>query len=68
MQDLLKRENVLARKYFYPIVPDMLCYKDRYAQIDFPVSREAADTVLALPMFADLSVEDVDFICSIILS
>lgn len=67
IQERLKRENILARKYFYPIVPDMMCYKDQYAGKSFPVSKNAANTVLALPMFADLTIEDVDFICSIIL-
>ncbi len=67
IQEKLKQENVLARKYFYPIVPDLMCYKDKYAMNDYPVSRYAAETVLALPMYADLAIDDVDRICSIIL-
>lgn len=67
IQEKLKQENILARKYFYPIIPDLMCYKDCYAASDYPVSRHAAETVLALPMFADLTVEDVDRICKIIL-
>lgn len=67
IQEKLKQENILARKYFYPIIPDLMCYKDRYAAGDYPVSRHAAETVLALPMFADLTPEDVDKICKIIL-
>jgi len=67
IQARLKEENILARKYFYPIVPDMMCYKEQYSGLHFPVSKHAADTVLALPMFADLTTEDVDNICKIIL-
>ena len=67
IQEKLKLENILARKYFYPIVPDMMCYRDKYASGNYPVSRHAADTVLALPMYSDLTVDDVDRICSIIL-
>jgi len=67
VQEKLKKENILARKYFYPIVPDMKCYKETYSAKDYPVSRHAAETVLALPMFSDLSVEDVDTICKIVL-
>jgi len=44
-----------------------MCYKGCYAEGNFPVSRHAAETVLALPMFADLTLEEVDRICKIIL-
>ena len=67
VQSRLQTENILARKYFYPIVPDMMCYKEQYAGQHFPVSKHAAETVLALPMFADLTVDDVDRICEKIL-
>ena len=67
VQAALQKENILARKYFYPIVPDMMCYKEQFAGQQYPVSSHAANTVLSLPMFADLSVEDVDKICDIIL-
>lgn len=68
IQARLGEENILARKYFYPIIPDMACYQEMYKGKDFPVSKHAAETVLALPMFADLTVEDVDKICDIILN
>lgn len=67
VQARLAEHNILARKYFYPIIPDLACYKEQYKGLEFPVSKHAADTVLALPMFADLSVEDVEKICKIIL-
>jgi len=67
IQRKLKDEMILARKYFYPIIPDLSCYKKQYGSLDLPVSRHAADTVLALPMYADLTEEDVTRICNIIL-
>lgn len=67
IQAKLAAENILARKYFFPIVPEMACYKEQYAGQEFPISKHASETVLALPMFADLSEEDVDRICKIIL-
>ena len=39
-----------------------------YNGLEFPISKHAANTVLALPMYADLAVEDVERICKIILS
>lgn len=67
IQQKLKEKLILARKYFYPIIPDLTCYKDQYGSLDLPVARHAAETVLALPMFADLTEEDVTKICRIIL-
>lgn len=69
IQAKLQDDNILARKYFYPIVPDLACYKSQpqYADKEFPVSKHAADTVLAMPMYADLTEEDVERICKIVL-
>ena len=64
----LKENLVLARKYFYPIVPELSCYKQQYGFLDLPVARHAAETVLALPMYADLTEDDVTKICRIILN
>lgn len=67
IQAKLAEHNILARKYFYPIISEMECYVDMFADQEFPVSKHASETVLALPMYADLSLEDVDLICKIIL-
>lgn len=67
IQKRLKERLILARKYFYPIIPDLSCYKPQYGSLNYPVARHAADTVLALPMYADLTEEDVTRICNIIL-
>lgn len=67
IQKRLQEHNILARKYFYPIVPDLACYKEQYQGKNFPVSKHAADTVLALPMFSSLETDDVNRICRIIL-
>jgi dTDP-4-amino-4,6-dideoxygalactose transaminase len=67
VQAKLAEYNILARKYFYPIISEMECYTDMFASQDFPVSKHASETVLALPMYADLEMEEVDLICKIIL-
>lgn len=65
----LERENIFARKYFYPLTSELICYKGEYlASVEnTPVAKWAAEHVLTLPMYADLSLEDVDLICEIIL-
>ncbi len=65
----LKAENIVARKYFYPLINSFGCYKgfDFYGVEKTPVAKYISDRVLTLPMYADLSLDDVDKICDIIL-
>ncbi|MDO4982998.1 MAG: DegT/DnrJ/EryC1/StrS family aminotransferase [Eubacteriales bacterium] len=67
--DRLAAENIIARKYFYPITNSFECYRGRpgFDVDDTPVAKHIGDSVLTLPMYADLSVETVDRICGIIL-
>ena len=67
IQYQLQQENILARKYFYPIITELNCYKDLYPNNNTPIAKHAAETVLSLPMYADLSIENVEKICKIIL-
>lgn len=62
-------ENIVARKYFYPLVNEYSCYEGLpTADIEkTPVAKHIADRVLTLPLYADLSLLDVDRICDIIL-
>lgn len=61
--------NVVARKYFYPLTNDFECYAGfaTAGKEKTPVAAYIADRVLTLPLFADLSIEEVDHICDTIL-
>lgn len=61
--DALDAVNVGARKYFYPLVSDFACYRSVYSSDRTPVAKRAASQVLTLPMYADLTLADVDRIC-----
>ena len=65
----LKQENIVARKYFYPLANDYDCYRDfpTAGAEKTPVAKFIADRVLTLPLYADLAEEDVQRICEIIL-
>ncbi len=65
----LAEEGITARKYFYPLTNGFECYRDMpTAGVEkTPIARYFADRVLTLPLYADLTVEDVDRICDIIL-
>lgn len=65
----LKEQGIIARKYFYPLTNGFACYRGlpTAGEEKTPVARHIARRVLTLPLFADLSAEDVDRICDIIL-
>ena len=65
VMDNLAKEDIGARKYFYPLTNTFDCYN--YDANQTPVALEISKKVLTLPLYADLTVEDVDRICDVIL-
>lgn len=65
--DLLSENGIFARKYFYPVTNEFSCYKGKYKG-ETPIAKEISENILCLPMYADLTKDDVDLICDIILS
>ena len=65
----LAAENIIPRKYFYPITNSFECYRGRpgFDPESTPVAKRIGSSVLTLPLYADLAHEDVDRICDIIL-
>lgn len=65
----LKANDIIARKYFYPLTSDFECYRDLLTADGkkTPVAKHIADCVLTLPLYADLAPSDVDKICDLIL-
>ena len=65
----LANNNVVARKYFYPLTNDIACYRDlpTAGAEKTPVAQFIASKVLTLPLYADLTLEDANRICNIIL-
>lgn len=63
----LAKENIFTRKYFYPLTNNLECYKGLFNVDETPIAKYIADRVLTLPLYADLSLYDVDNICNIIL-
>ena len=67
--EMLGKENIVARKYFYPLTNSFDCYKGQegFDPDATPVAQHIAERVLTMPLYADLSLEDVDRICDSIL-
>lgn len=62
----LQNSNIFTRKYFYPLITDFDCYKEEYKNIELPNAKYISDRVLTLPIYGDLELKLVDYICSII--
>ncbi len=67
--EMLEKKGIIARKYFYPLTNNFECYKglEGYDESSTPVAKKIANEILTLPLYADLSLEIVDYICDIIL-
>lgn len=62
----LAKHEIYARKYFYPLVSENKEFTEDLASAT-PFAKAVSRNILCLPLFAQLTVEDVDRICDIIL-
>lgn len=63
----LNAENIYPRKYFYPLTSDFGCYDNRFNSADTPVAKYISDRILTLPLYAELPLNQVDKICTILI-
>ncbi len=56
----LRTRGIVARRYFYPLIPHLGAFRDPTAVVPqrFPVAENAAERVLCLPMYGDLEEDD----------
>jgi dTDP-4-amino-4,6-dideoxygalactose transaminase len=62
----LKKYNVFARRYFYPLLNDFACYQAVSITDPLMVARVVAGRIMTLPIYSNLTEEDVNQICEII--
>jgi dTDP-4-amino-4,6-dideoxygalactose transaminase len=63
----LEEHGIVARKYFYPLTSMFDCFRGSFDASRTPVAKHICERVLTLPMYADLTLQDVDRICDIVL-
>jgi hypothetical protein len=66
LYESLARENIFARKYFYPCTNAYECYSKSFDANDTPIALDISKKVLTLPIYPDLEATDVERICDII--
>lgn len=67
--DILKENGVHARKYFYPLTSDFDYFDEATKKTNsqkLPIASDISSRVLCLPLFAELTRDDVNRIISII--
>lgn len=63
---MLRDNNYFARKYFFPLTSDQICFKNKYINSKLTAARELSKKVLVLPMYETLDLEKQKEILDII--
>ncbi len=65
---LLREHGVYARRYFYPLITDFPMYRGIASAVasNLPVANKVANQVLCLPLFPDMSEQDLMRVVSVI--
>ena len=66
VHEYLRRNNIYARKYFYPLTSDQACFKNKYRDVKLKNARKLASQALVLPLYEDLPLETVKEICMLL--
>ena len=63
--EYLKKQNIYTRRYFYPLISQFPTYRElpSAALNNLPIAERIANEVLCLPMFGDLGISQITFIC-----
>ena len=67
IKSLLSEHGIFARKYFYPLVSEFNAYKS-FNKGNTPIAKRISERVLTLPLYPDLTDDEIDKICDLILS
>ena len=60
----LDLNEIFTRRYFYPSLASSLPYLPK---VEFPITEDISRRVLCLPLYFDLTEEEIDYICRLIL-
>ena len=66
LYEKLKEFNIFSRRYFYPLINELSCYKHIKGIDPLLVASKVADRILNLPIYFDLEINEVEQICDVI--
>ena len=64
--EALRAQNIVVRRYFYPLIPEYACYRNLALKDPLTIARNVSSRILSLPTYSDLALDDVHRICDII--
>ena len=65
--DKLANRGIYARKYFYPLTSSYQCYRELFDIKQTPVALNISQRVLTIPMYSDLTEDEIDLISEVII-
>lgn len=63
----LKNNNVLARRYFYPVISDFKLYQNEKNSGKYLLSKHISNSVICLPIHTDLDLQQLSKIVSLVM-
>lgn len=60
LYDFLRQNDIYARKYFYPLTSDQICFKGKYQANRLENARYMTKRILTLPLYDTLEKEDIE--------
>lgn len=66
LYDYLRDNGIMARKYFYPLVTEHVCFKDKYKKFNVPTAQNISKEILTLPLYADMDLRIIQEIIDLI--
>lgn len=66
LYEFLIKKDIYSRKYFYPLITDLGCYKNNFNSKATPVAKIISNQILCLPIYNGLKKNEVDYICRMI--
>ena len=65
LHERLKLNGIGSRKYFYPLTNELVYTKGKYHG-DTPIARTISESILTLPLYSELEIENIEKICRLI--
>ncbi len=66
LYNALREQDIMGRRYFYPLISSFPMYRTLPTADQVPIAQQAAEQVLCLPLFPDLTEDQVDKVCGIV--
>lgn len=66
--DTFISRGIGVRKYFYPLTNTFSAFHGKYDVLKTPIALQISKRVLTLPLYSELEIDDVDRICTILVS